>query len=73
MPTWLSVRKRHAQTVDTLNLIAQTITSSLDIEKVIHRTMAGINALLEVEAGSILLLDEEKEETLFQDDAAGRK
>ena len=58
--------QRHTNVLETVNLIAQTITSSLDIDEVIQRTMAGINALLEVEAGSLLLLDEENEELYFK-------
>src|SRR5262245_36199721 len=50
----------------TLNEIAQTITSSLKIDYVIQRTMAGINALLDVEAGSLLLLDEKTGELYFK-------
>lgn len=50
----------------TLNEIAHTITSSLKIDDVIQRTMAGINALLDVEAGSLLLLDEKTGELYFK-------
>jgi PAS domain S-box-containing protein len=57
---------RLTKTLIALNQIAQTITSSLDIEEVIQRTMAGINAILDVEAGSLLLLDEERDELYFK-------
>src|SRR5262245_54171182 len=50
----------------TLNEIARTITSSLHLDDVIQRTMAGINALLDVEAGSLLLLDEKTDELYFR-------
>ena len=58
--------KRHTDVVLTLNHIAQTITSSLDIDDVIQKTMAGINTILDVEAGSLLLLDEETDELYFK-------
>ena len=58
--------RRQTNALQTLNLIAHTITSSLDIDKVIHRTMAGINALLNVEAGSLLLVDEEQQDLYFK-------
>jgi two-component system NtrC family sensor kinase len=58
--------KRHTITLTTLNHIAQTITSSLDIDDVIQRTMAGINAILDVEAGSLILLNEENDELYFK-------
>lgn len=58
--------RRHTNVLKTVNLIAQTITSSLDIDEVIQRTMAGINEMLEVEAGSLLLVDEERQELYFK-------
>ncbi|MEM7348532.1 MAG: GAF domain-containing protein, partial [Chloroflexota bacterium] len=62
----LDQSRRHSNAVETLNLIANTITSSLDIDEVIQRTMAGINEMLTVEAGSLLLLDEESGEIYFK-------
>ena len=58
--------QRHSHTLLTLNQIAQTITSSLDIDDVIQRTMAGINRVLDVEAGSLLLVDDETDELYFK-------
>jgi PAS domain S-box-containing protein len=58
--------RRYASALVTLNQIAHTITSSLDIDEVVRRTMAGINEILEVEAGSILLLDEKTNELYFK-------
>ncbi|HXV98627.1 MAG TPA: GAF domain-containing protein, partial [Anaerolineae bacterium] len=58
--------RRHANALMTLNQIAYAITSSMDIDEVLRRTMAGINEILEVEAGSILLLDEETNELYFK-------
>jgi PAS domain S-box-containing protein len=57
---------RQAEALGTLNRIAQTITSSLDIDEVIQRTMAGINEVLDVEAGSLLLVDEKTNELYFK-------
>ena len=58
--------RRHTNALMTLNQIAHAITSSMDIDEVLRRTMAGINDILEVEAGSILLLDEEANELYFK-------
>jgi NtrC-family two-component system sensor histidine kinase KinB len=58
--------RRQVEALATLNRIAQTITSSLDIDEVIQRTMAGINEILDVEAGSLLLVDEETKELYFK-------
>lgn len=57
---------RHADVLLTLNQIAQTITSSLDIDDVLQKTMTGINTILDVEAGSLLLLDEIANELYFK-------
>lgn len=58
--------KRHTDALVMLNRIAQTITSSLDIDDVIQRTMVGINNILDVEAGSLLLIDEKNNELSFK-------
>ncbi|GAB4539086.1 MAG: hypothetical protein Kow0063_27580 [Anaerolineae bacterium] len=58
--------QRQAEALATLNQIAHTITSSLDIEEVIQRTMAGITRVLDVEAGSLLLLDQTTNELYFK-------
>lgn len=58
--------RRHANALMTLNQIAYTITSSLEIDEVVRRTMAGINEILEVEAGSILLVEEKTNELYFK-------
>ena len=58
--------RHQANVLETLNLIAQTITSSLDIDEVIQRTMTGINQLLEVEAGSLLLVDQDRQDIYFK-------
>ncbi|MCB0209440.1 MAG: GAF domain-containing protein [Anaerolineae bacterium] len=58
--------RRHTDALIMLNQIAQTITSTLDIDDVIQRTMAGINSILDVEAGSLLLIDEKSNELNFK-------
>lgn len=58
--------RRHTEALVMLNRIAQTITSSLDIDDVIQRTMTGINTILDVEAGSLLLVDEKTNELSFK-------
>jgi PAS domain S-box-containing protein len=64
---YLRDASRHqSEALATLNRIALTITSSLDIEEVIQRTMAGINEILDVEAGSLLLIDERTNELYFK-------
>ncbi|MCB9076816.1 MAG: GAF domain-containing protein [Anaerolineaceae bacterium] len=58
--------RRDTEALVTLNRIAQTITSSLDIDDVVQRTMTGINTILDVEAGSLLLIDEKSGELTFK-------
>ncbi len=65
--TYLADRAtQHAHTLDILNQISRTITSSLEIDDVIQKTMAGINTLLNVEAGSLLLQDPNTNELYFK-------
>lgn len=58
--------RRYADTMRTLNRIGHTITSRLDIDEVIRQTMIGLNTLLDVEAGSLLLLDDSTGELYFK-------
>ncbi|MFQ5610647.1 MAG: GAF domain-containing protein [Anaerolineae bacterium] len=58
--------RRQAEQLTTLNRIARTISSSLNLDEIIQRTMAGINEILDVEAGSLLLLDERTNELYFK-------
>ncbi len=60
-----SVRRR-AEELGTINAIAQAITSSLDLDQVIGSVMKGINRILRVETGSLLLIDEETNELVFK-------
>lgn len=47
-----------------LNFIAKTIMSTLEEGEVLRRVMATVNHLLDVEAGSLLLVDQESNATL---------
>lgn len=60
-----SARQR-AEELGTINEIAQTITSSLDLDEVIRSVMKGINRILRVETGSLLLIDKETSELVFK-------
>jgi len=59
------VRQR-AEELGTINEIAQTVTSSLDLDQVIRSVMKGINRILRVETGSLLLVDEQTDELVFK-------
>jgi len=48
-----------------LNDIARTITSTLEESEVFRRVMTNVNRILQVEAGSLLLLDQETGELAF--------
>ncbi len=57
--------KRQLDQRVALNYIAKTLISTLDETEVLRRVMATINHLLSVEAGSLLLSDEEAEKLSF--------
>jgi GAF domain-containing protein/FixJ family two-component response regulator len=57
---------QRAEELGTINEIAQTVTSSLDLDEVIRSVMKGINRILHVETGSLLLIDEETNELVFK-------
>ncbi len=50
---------QYAHELATLNEINKAITSSLDLDQILSQTMRGIRGILHVEAGSLLLLDED--------------
>lgn len=50
---------QHTRELATLNEINKAITSSLDLDQILSQAMHGIQRILHVEAGSLLLLDEE--------------
>jgi two-component system, NtrC family, sensor histidine kinase KinB len=50
--------QRHNKELNTLNEIASTITSTLDTHEVYHLVVQNLNTYFNVEAGSLLLIDE---------------
>jgi len=50
---------QHTRELATLNEINKAITSSLDLDQILSQTMHIIRGILHVEAGSLLLLDED--------------
>ena len=52
--------------LDALNRIATSITSTLDLERVLDLTMQEIKAVLSVEVCSLMLLDEQAHELVFK-------
>jgi GAF domain-containing protein/FixJ family two-component response regulator len=58
--------RQRAEELGTINEIAQTITSSLNLDEVIRSVMKGINRILRVETGSLLLIDEKTNELTFK-------
>ncbi|MBC7250470.1 MAG: GAF domain-containing protein, partial [Anaerolineae bacterium] len=57
---------RRAQELSTINDIGRAITSTLDLDSLLERTMEGVNQILNVEAGSVLLVDEETGDLVFR-------
>jgi len=57
---------RRVEELTVLNNIGQTVTSSLETDVVIRSVMMGINQILQVETGSLLLVDEESNELVFK-------
>ncbi len=60
-----ALRQRN-QELAALNEISRTVTSSLDLDEVLVATMRGIREILHVEAGSLVLVDEETGELVFR-------
>jgi GAF domain-containing protein len=58
--------RQRAEELGAINEIAQTVTSSLDLDKVIRSVMKGINWILRVETGSLLLIDEKTDVLVFK-------
>ena len=58
--------QRQVQNWMALNDIAQALTSTLDETEVLRRVMVNVNRVLRVEAGSLLLLDQETDELEFK-------
>ncbi len=58
------IRKR-VEDMASLNRIARTVGSSLDLDEVLRRVIAELNRSFRVEAGSILLVDPERNDLYF--------
>ncbi|MBN1138034.1 MAG: GAF domain-containing protein [Anaerolineae bacterium] len=58
--------KARAAELATLNEVSQTINSTLDLDNVLNLIMNKVVEILDVEAGSLLLLDEESGDLIFQ-------
>ncbi len=58
--------KARATELATLNEVSQTISSTLDLDNVLNLIMNKVVEILDVEAGSLLLLDEESGDLVFQ-------
>lgn len=59
-----ALRQRNRE-LAALNEISRTVASSLDLDEVLVATMRGIREILQVEAGSLILVDEETGELVF--------
>lgn len=57
--------QRRSAELSTLNDIAAAVTSSLNTREIYHLVMEKINEYFQVEAGSLLMLDEETNELVF--------
>ncbi len=58
--------QRRARELALLNEVNQAITSTLDLDGVLNQIMTNVVDILGVEAGSLMLLDEDTEELVFQ-------
>jgi len=58
--------RRRNQELATLIEINRMVTSSLDLDAVLKATMRGIREILQVEAGSLVLVDEEADRLIFR-------
>jgi len=59
-----ALRQRNRE-LAALNDISRTVTSSLDLDEVLVAAMNGIREILQVEAGSLVLIDEETGDLVF--------
>jgi PAS domain S-box-containing protein len=57
--------RRRADDMASLNRIARTVGSTLDLEEVLRQVIQELNQSFHVEAGSILLVDEEQNDLYF--------
>ena len=58
--------ERRVEELAILNEMSTSLSSTLDLDKVLTLIIERINAVLKVEAGSLLLIDDETEELVFQ-------
>ncbi len=58
--------KARARQLVTLNEVSRSITSTLDLSAVLRLIMEKVVEILDVEAGSLLLMDKDAEELVFQ-------
>ena len=58
--------QRRAEELALLNEVGQAISSTLDLEQALTLVMERVNSMLKVEAGSLMLVDEEASELVFQ-------
>ncbi|MFL7791952.1 MAG: response regulator [Anaerolineae bacterium] len=57
---------RRNQELAALIKISRVVTSSLDMDEVLEATLKGIREILQVEAGSLVLVDEEADRLVFR-------
>jgi two-component system NtrC family sensor kinase len=60
-----ALRQRNRE-LAALNEISRTVTSSLDLDEVLAAAMQGVQEILQVEVGSLILVDEESGELVFR-------
>jgi len=58
--------KKRVEELAVLNEMSTSLSSTLDLDEVLTLIMERINAVLRVEAGSLLLIDDKTEELVFQ-------
>jgi GAF domain-containing protein/CheY-like chemotaxis protein len=58
--------ERRAEKLTLLNEVASALSSTLDLEDALTSIMERVNPIFEVEAGSLLLIDEDTDELVFQ-------
>jgi GAF domain-containing protein/FixJ family two-component response regulator len=58
--------QQRAEQLALLNEVGQAISSTLDLDQALTVVMERVNSMLKVEAGSLLLVDEETGELVFQ-------
>ncbi len=62
----LEATRRRTRQLAALNELSRVMTSTLDLDEVLRLAMQGINKIISVEAGSLLLLDETTNELIFR-------